>query len=122
MTIDEKFVLELNGRIQDDQIRDYFKKYDEILNQNSLNSTALLKRMHTLHFYPTKLKNIQFLPQHIQTYLIDTMKEYDFEYFGGASFYQKRFSTNNYRNLKECIYELMSKGIEMALSWQDNAY
>ncbi|MFB1300310.1 hypothetical protein ACEWYV_03505 [Helicobacter pylori] len=119
MTIDEKFVLELKGRIQGDQIRDYFKKYDEILNQNSLNSIALLKRMHTLHFYPTKLENIQFLPPHIQTYIIDTMKKYHFEYLGGISFYQKYF---NAKNLKECVYELMGKGIEMALSWQDNAY
>ncbi len=58
MAIDEKF----RGSVQGDQIRDYFKKCDEILNQNSLNSAFLLKRMHTLHFYPTKLKNIQFLP------------------------------------------------------------
>ncbi|WP_225236254.1 hypothetical protein [Helicobacter acinonychis] len=50
------------------------------------------------------------------------MKEYDFEYFGGTSFCQKHFSANNYRNLKECVYELMSKEFEMELSWQDNAY
>ncbi|MCQ2630680.1 hypothetical protein JT048_01870 [Helicobacter pylori] len=118
MAIDEKF----RGGVQGDQIRDYFKKCDEILNQNSLNSAFLLKRMHTLHFYPTKLKNIQFLPPHIQTYIIDTMKKYDFKFCGGISFYQEYFNANNYENLKECVYELMSKGIEMELSWQDNAY
>ncbi|WQS04975.1 hypothetical protein KVD72_00375 [Helicobacter pylori] len=119
MAIDEEFVLEFMGSVQGDQIRDYCKKYDEILNQNSLNSAFLLKRMHTLRFYPTKLKNIQFLPPRIQTYIIDTMKKYDFTYLGGISFYQEYF---NYENLKECVYELMSKGIEMELSWQDNAY
>ncbi|WQS13045.1 hypothetical protein KVC03_00395 [Helicobacter pylori] len=62
MTIDKKFLLELVGSVQGDQIRDYFKKYDEILNQNSLNSTALLKRMHTLHFYPTKIKKHSISP------------------------------------------------------------
>ncbi|AFI03691.1 hypothetical protein [Helicobacter cetorum] len=110
--IDEEFILEPIGAIRSDQIRDYFNICDEILSQKSNPSITniLLERKHTLHFCSNRTR-IDFVPKHIQSYLINTMKKYHFTYRGeirsGISFHQTCSGSNNYKNLKECVEELM---------------
>ncbi|WP_233707616.1 hypothetical protein [Helicobacter cetorum] len=110
--INEKIILEPIGAIRSDQIRDYFNICDEILSQknNPIITNALLERKHTLHFRSNRTR-IDFVPKHIQSYLINTMKKYHFTYRGeirsGISFHQTCSSSNNYKNLKECVEELI---------------
>ncbi|GAA7288379.1 hypothetical protein HpBGD97_10830 [Helicobacter pylori] len=49
--MEEKFVLELMGKISGDQIRDYLKICDKIRGQGSFHDVILSTRMHTLHFH-----------------------------------------------------------------------
>ncbi|AFI03687.1 hypothetical protein [Helicobacter cetorum] len=124
-----KCILEPIGKIQGNKIKDYFKICDEVLSQknNPSITNALLERMHTLHFCSNTTR-IDFIPQHIQSYLIGTMKKYHFEYLGDISFCQK---CPNYNNLKECVKELMNNPLVgmgetkiaiLSLCWQNKPY
>ncbi|WQX13488.1 hypothetical protein E5P71_05995 [Helicobacter pylori] len=118
--MEEKFVLELMGKISGDQIRDYLKICDKIRDQGSFHDVILSTRMHTLHFH-LKYSRFDFIPQDLQTYLIYTMRKNGFEYLGNFSFHQRDFDADNYRYLKKCFSDLMDsreiKDTDLSLSW-----
>ncbi len=123
--MEEKFVLELMGRILDDQIRDYLKICDRIRSQGSFHDAILSTRMHTLRFH-LEYSRFDFIPQDLKAYLIDTMGKNGFEYLGGFSFHQKGFDANNYHYLKKCFSDLMDnreiRETDLSLSWQNKTY